>query len=357
MSDLKVHAYLLCFNEEPIIKSVLNYYSRFCSKIFVLDNESTDKSVDIAESFENVRVISWKKPSDIFDDKYHVKLKIDTYKLYSRDGGVYTEEVADWVVVSDMDEVLYHPDLLNVLSEYKSEGVTVPQICGFNVVDEKSIDVSMSIVEQYKYGVRHSHFDKRIVFQPDFNMSYSLGCHPAGPGFELMKNTYGYRSSNKYPLALLHYKHVGSRFYDKAKEYSELVDKGQVWRGEDGLYKGVASHYFNFVDSGESVSPFLKDRKKLFDEEGNILFDNFPKVTGEKGIGNKLDSFFSKDQFKVFRGDSEAADILRELAIAFKSNSLDSEALHVVRKALELRPNGPHLNKIFRELSSRKDER
>ena len=39
----KVHVYLLCYNEEDIIAKIIEYYSTFCSKIFILDNYSTDK--------------------------------------------------------------------------------------------------------------------------------------------------------------------------------------------------------------------------------------------------------------------------------------------------------------------------
>ncbi|WP_175404477.1 glycosyltransferase family 2 protein [Endozoicomonas atrinae] len=56
---MKIHAYLICFNEEKIIKSVLDYYSSICSKIFLFDNGSTDDSVKIACQYDNVRVINF----------------------------------------------------------------------------------------------------------------------------------------------------------------------------------------------------------------------------------------------------------------------------------------------------------
>ena len=136
---MKVHCYLLCYNEEYIIESILKYYSSFCSKIFILDNCSTDRSVEIALSFPNVKVISWES-DDKIDNKKYIKLKTGCYKDYSRKGGVHTEEVADWVIVGDMDEVLYHPDILSALAFYKSTGITVPQTTGFNITGENEVD-------------------------------------------------------------------------------------------------------------------------------------------------------------------------------------------------------------------------
>ena len=105
----KVHVYLLCYNEEVIIESVLRYYSSFCTRIFILDNYSTDKSMDIAKQFENVTIIQWEN-NGFLDDKKHIELKTELYKLYSRKDGKYTQEIADWVIVCDMDELIYHPN-------------------------------------------------------------------------------------------------------------------------------------------------------------------------------------------------------------------------------------------------------
>lgn len=53
----KVHVYILCFNEEKMLPFTLDCYSSFCAKIFVLDNMSTDHSLEICSMYSKVQVI------------------------------------------------------------------------------------------------------------------------------------------------------------------------------------------------------------------------------------------------------------------------------------------------------------
>ena len=73
-TNLIIHAYLLCYNEEKIIKNTLDYYSQFCTKIFVLDNMSTDQSCEIASQYKNVTVIKWQN-NGFIDESLYVSLK------------------------------------------------------------------------------------------------------------------------------------------------------------------------------------------------------------------------------------------------------------------------------------------
>jgi hypothetical protein len=123
-----------------------------------------------------------------------------------------------------MDETLYHPDLISALKEYDKLGVTVPCITGFNVLGDEEVNPKQDIIKQYSKAIRAKPFDKRILFRCDFDMTYSFGCHPKGYGFEHMKQTYRYKSSDDFPLALLHYKHIGQRFYEAGEKNSPRVN-------------------------------------------------------------------------------------------------------------------------------------
>lgn len=354
-----VHVYLLCYNEESIIAKIIQYYSTFCSKIFILDNYSTDKSVEIAKSFSNVTIIPWKSADGYFDDRMHVKMKTETYKLYSRKDGKYTTEVADWIIACDMDEVLYHPHILDVLFCYQTKGISVPKVTGFNIVDENPIDSNKMLIEQYRYGVRAPMFDKRVVFSTNFDMQYSGGAHPLSTGFEHMKIIYGYKTSNEYPLALLHYKYIGMRFMDKAYEYIPRIDKkkNNIKIDQNGNYRGGASHYFNFVKKQHKQPPFLDKRLKLFTEDGRIKFEDFAPTTGEAGFEdyNKQQSDFSVENLNVFSdaNNASAADYLRELSLFLERKERYREAFNVISEALSIRPNGHSIQHIFKRLEEK----
>ena len=53
-NDITIEVYLLCFNEEKIILHTLNYYSKICSKIIIIDNQSTDNSLSLASKYKNI---------------------------------------------------------------------------------------------------------------------------------------------------------------------------------------------------------------------------------------------------------------------------------------------------------------
>lgn len=66
---LKIHAYFVCYNEEKILPFILDYYLSFCSKIFLFDNLSNDRTLEIARGYPEVKVI----PFDTFGKKDNSK--------------------------------------------------------------------------------------------------------------------------------------------------------------------------------------------------------------------------------------------------------------------------------------------
>lgn len=223
---MKIHAYLLCFNESRIIKHVLDYYSEFCEKIFVLDNFSTDNSASVAMGYEKVDVIKWSSKNK-FDDRYNVFLKETLPKQFS--------EGVDWVITADMDELIYHPNLVGLLESFKKRGVTVPKVQGFNMVSLDEPDEEKPLIQSIRTGYRYDVFDKPIIFSPDFNMKFSAGCHPKGPGYKAMISNASYSTSER-PVYLLHYKYIGTRHFDTAKVSALRLS-------DDNIKKGWGQHY------------------------------------------------------------------------------------------------------------------
>jgi glycosyltransferase involved in cell wall biosynthesis len=323
-----IHAYLICFNEERIIGSVLNYYSSFCSKIFVFDNLSTDRSVEIANTYECVTVV----PFDTHgkkDDSKHVQIKTEEYKKYSRADGKFCTEPADWVICVDMDELVYHPDLVGVLAKYKEQGVTVPQITGFDMVGEDDIDPSRPLIGQYLNGVREELFDKRAVFSSDFDMSYTGGCHAEGPGFELMKSTYRYKTSNEYPLALLHFKHIGGLLLESAKKNYDRFDAKGIHKVDSDTYVGPGAHYKKYIDMGAERSPLIEKASPVL-VNGLVRFDDFPSTTGEQG------SLIAGDMSVT----EQDVDLVRDAGMKLEKVSIEL-AYKLMKLANRLRPSGP----------------
>lgn len=299
MPTPKVHAYIISFNEQNIIRHTLSFYDSFCSKIFLFDNGSTDATLSIAKEFDSVEVVHF-DTSGKMDDKMHVHIKTTAYKEYSRAGGKYTKEVADWIICVDADEFVYHPELLAVLNSYDREKITVPQITGFNIVGKNNLKQDKPILSQYNLAVREPIFDKRAIFKCDFNMSYDLGCHPSGAGFSYMKETYKYKTSNKHKIALLHYKHIGNRLLESAKSNLTRFDESRIKINEKGHYVGPGAHYKFYVEKNMEESYLIRHGKNIFDRDGYIIFDNFSGTSGEQGTVTRASPDISDGEVKEY---------------------------------------------------------
>lgn len=193
MNSVHVEAFLICYNEERMIRHTLNHYSTFCKKITIYDNGSTDRSIKLAKEYPCVEIKTF-DTGNSFNDREHLKIKNHCWKGSS----------ADFVIVSDMDELLFSNDLQADLLKLKKQQVSYPTVTGYNMYCETfPSDYSKPIFDQVKTGVRATHFDKQIIFNPKKikEMNYMPGCHNAFPVGHIVMN-------QRVPLKLLHYKYL-----------------------------------------------------------------------------------------------------------------------------------------------------
>jgi hypothetical protein len=219
-----IHAHILAFNEEKILPFTLDYYSNICEKIFIYDNMSTDSSDEIYAKYPKVKVIKWSSNDEINEMNY-INIKSNGYKQESRG--------ADWVIVCDCDEFLYHPRLLEKLQYYKDNGITVPKINGHDMVSESFPEYDgKPITDKIKVGSEvYPPFCKNIVFNPKLDVQYGIGGHSF--------NANGAVYSNSAELKLLHYKFLGV-------EYVENIYKARAERlSEFNKANKFGEHYFN----------------------------------------------------------------------------------------------------------------
>lgn len=223
---MKIHAHILAWNEEKILPFTLDYYSTICEKIFVYDNMSTDSSDDIYKKYEKVEVVKWDSKNEINELNY-IKLKTQSYKERSRNQNV------DWVIVCDCDEFLYHPNLIDKLSEYKSKGITVPKVSGHDMVSEVFPEYDGKLLtEKVKLGSqRYQPMCKNIIFEPNLDVDYGVGAHSFNCSAAIF--------SDEEELKLLHYKFLG-------KDYVKKLYVSRAKRLSDfNKNNKFGEHYFN----------------------------------------------------------------------------------------------------------------
>lgn len=219
---MKIHAHIITFNESETIHLTIKHYRKFCEKIFIYDNFSTDNTRDICESMGcEVKMFG---VSGVLDDKEYLKVKNHCWKGSD----------ADWVIICDADEILQMRWIHN-LSEwdidqqrfkkstfslnqkiYTDSGANIIKTQGFNIFSNEMPKESWSEITT---GIPDNNYSKLCIFKPKEikEIGYVYGAHVAKPEGDV-------RYSDEI-LTLFHYKHVGGaqRIADRHALYNSRL--------------------------------------------------------------------------------------------------------------------------------------
>ena len=216
---MRIVAYTICWNEERMLPFYLRHYGKFCDKMVVYDNQSTDSSRDVVRAFPNTELREFDS-GGVIDERLYLGIKNEAYK----------EErgKADFVIVGDVDEFLYSVDILLILHKMKRKKETVLTTQGVEMVaDVFPVDDGRQIWQIVIQGVQDNNFSKRICFSPDVDINYYFGAHRCYPAGKV-------RMSNVC-VYVLHYKWMGQKYVQeryvayrsRASEWNKQSNK--VW--------------------------------------------------------------------------------------------------------------------------------
>ncbi|HHP7242331.1 MAG TPA: glycosyltransferase family 2 protein [Cyclobacteriaceae bacterium] len=194
-----VHVYAPCFNEENIIPYFVRHYQSFVERIFVYDNQSTDRSVEILKSYNNLVLRTFESGNEQRTDLITEIKETAWYESRGR---------ADFIIACDMDELLYHPEMMQLLIKLKKHRFTVAKPLGFNMISKSFPTTDENIYNEVKEGARVRLWDKMVLFNPNEieRMNYAPGSHLALPE----GNVKLYQ--NDQLLRLLHFRYLGLEY-------------------------------------------------------------------------------------------------------------------------------------------------
>jgi hypothetical protein len=131
--------------------------------------------------------------------------------------------IADWVILADIDEHIYHPQLEAYLSQCKKHGITYMPTLGFEMVTDEFPDESEYLARTRTVGSPNHYYNKLRILDPNAieYINFGTGGHVASPSGHLVL-------PEKDELLLLHYKHLGADYV--AARHAAL---GQRLRGRD----------------------------------------------------------------------------------------------------------------------------
>jgi glycosyltransferase involved in cell wall biosynthesis len=207
---MKIHLHAPCWNEEPLLPFFLKHYRRVVDEFFVYDDGSTDASRTILGRSPNVHVVPFTSDGSSYVEAI-CRLCNHCWKL--------SRGTADWVVVCNVDEHLYHPDgLRRYLQASLDEGVTAVPSVSYEMVAHRFPRAGSLLSEKVRRGVRADGrlmSEKLCIFNPIRveEIHYSAGRHEARPKGDVVW------PMGPRPL-LLHYKYLGLHYVQK--RYDEL---------------------------------------------------------------------------------------------------------------------------------------
>ena len=194
----QVHLFAVCWNEAKMIPYFFRHYNELVDKFFIMDNGSTDGSLEMLSGDERVFVADWKTEGDSVVEQ---ALGL-TNQVWKRSRGL-----AEWVFVVDMDEHLYHPDLRSHLRNCSRNNVTAVEVIGYDMIADAFPTEARPLWQLVTRGIRLETLDKLAIFDPAAiaETNFEVGRHASTPAGRVV---WGKRP----PVKLLHYKRLGADY-------------------------------------------------------------------------------------------------------------------------------------------------
>jgi FkbM family methyltransferase len=245
--EKKIRVTTFCKNEAALLPYFVRHYQTFADEIWVYDGNSSDGSAEIAESL-GAKVLSLPGDGEELDDFKLLDMRNNLYKA--------GRERYSWQIVCDVDEFLYHPNILSLLKNYKEEGITVPKVQGYEMYALNFPTTSGQIYLEVTRGKRNPFFlDKTCIFDSMVDVNYSIGCHKSHP----IGNV---KFSPKADLKLLHFSHLGYEYTKKKAEF-KIARFSQVNKTHN-----FGSHCYDLAATSKEVF------QKEYEETENVMSAN-----------------------------------------------------------------------------------
>jgi glycosyltransferase involved in cell wall biosynthesis len=211
----------------------------------VIDNYSTDNSVEIAKSL-GCEVVNWDTGN-----------QIDDYKLRELKNTCWKTVQSGWVIVADMDEWLCVTE--EGLEEEKNLGTTILQVIGVNMIGESNrIDLSDVNLHEINRFVEFPPESKKLCFMREAicDINYGIGAHDCIPVGNIVLSSKNY--INKH-MAILGLPFLIDR-------YKLRYERSVTMRNN-----GMAIHYTDNVDTVTNVyNNYMSNSKRMYYSNAHV---------------------------------------------------------------------------------------
>ncbi len=210
MNKPVIHLYAICWNEERMLPFFFKYYDDFVNRYIFFDDQSDDRTIEIINQHPRAEVRPF---PELNHDSFILSSQFVHNNCWKESRGN-----AEWVIITAIDEFLYHPDIINYLINSKREKITAIPALGYQMLSEKFPDNNSDLITEVPNGAASDFYNKLSLFNPDAirETNYDIGRHSANPKGKL-----------KYPrhdeLLNLHFKYLSFDFL--FERHKQLLNK------------------------------------------------------------------------------------------------------------------------------------
>jgi hypothetical protein len=196
----RIHLYTMGWNEERMLPFFFRHYDPWVDRYVIYDDSSTDSTLAMLRAHPRVEVRPFVRS---VPDSFVLSAQAIHNSCWKESRGE-----ADWVIITAIDEHLYHEDLGAYLSACKSNGVTAIPALGYQMISETFPAGEQRLCELVRRGEPAASMSKLSLFDPGrlSETNYAVGRHSAEPQGRV-------RYPKRDELLNLHFKTLGLDYY------------------------------------------------------------------------------------------------------------------------------------------------
>jgi hypothetical protein len=217
---VKIHLYALCWNDRKMLDFFFRHYDPWVDRYHIFDDGSTDGTREYLARRDDV----------VLRDLHHGDPEsfVHSAQLFNNSCWKPSAGIADWVVMTNIDEHLHHPEMATYLAEALEKGVTVVPGLGFQMITEVFPPEHAVLWRDCRLGAPWVKMCKVGIFRPDrvTEINFDIGRHKARPEGDV-------RYPERDEVLNLHYKYLGvsgtQRRHEELNERLKSGDRAQGW--------------------------------------------------------------------------------------------------------------------------------
>lgn len=170
---MKIAAIAACWNEEVLLPQFIEHYRLHVDRIILIDNKSTDRSKQIADSYS---LVEWRE----YDTEgFYKEREIHKAKLEAKES---CKGEFDWVLFLDVDEFVVPKwegwslnatiEALDKMDWYATEGCQM-----IPAKRDAPYNAKTPLTKQFKRGVKTTLYSKPIIVRPEADLPFTWGFH------------------------------------------------------------------------------------------------------------------------------------------------------------------------------------